>query len=225
MKWGNATMRPATVLKVVDTKGTIKVEAPGLFSITDDPDKLPPVYPLFLGHKNEFSSPVESEEVWVINFTDNDQQLYWVRKDNLDDDKKLLVDDEGDIDILVNRDVNGSWGTLYFSDGSGWVMSRDKSKININADGDIIIQHPNPNRTIAINSDNISLGNADGKSSHTGTFADELIPILNSITQQFKLLKTALKTSPYTIPASECINVAMWEDKISKIESKNVTLE
>ena len=225
MKWGNATMRPGTVLKVVDTNGTIKVEAPGLFSITDDPDKLPHVYPLFTSHKNEFSSPVESEEVWVINFTDNDQQLYWVRKDNLEDNKDLLTDEEGDIDILVHRDVNGTWGTLYFSDGSGWVISRDKSLININKDGDIIIQHPNPNRTITVNSDGISLGNPNGKSSHTATFADELMPILNDITRQFKLLKTAMKSSPYTIPAAECINTSMWEDKISKIESKNVTLE
>ena len=218
-------MRPATVLKVVDTKGTIKVEAPGLFAITDDPDKLPPVYPLFLQHKNEFSSPVESEEVWVINFTDNDQQLYWLRKDNLDDNKKLLTDEEGVIDILLNRDANGVWGTLYFSDGSGWVISRDKSKICINADGDIIIQHPNPSRTLTINSDGISLGNENGKSSHSATFADELIPILNDITRQFDQLKMGLKSCPYTIPASETINTSVWKDKINKIESKNVTLE
>ena len=225
MRFGNGIMRPATVLKVVDNRGTIKVEAPGLFSITDDPEKLPPVYPLFLQHKNEFSSPEVSEEVWVINLTDNDQQLYWLRKDSLDDNKRILTNEEGTIDILLNRDVNGVWGTLYFSDGSGWVISRDKSKININAEGDIILQHPNPNRTIAVNSDNISLGAENGKSSHTATFADQLIPILDDITRQFEVLKKAMQKSPYTTPAAKCIDTSVWKDKINKIESKNVTLE
>lgn len=224
MKLENGTMRPGTVLEVVDKKGIIKVEAPGLFSITDDPVLLPNVYPLFLFGTNTFSTPVKGDEVWVLSFSDNDQQLYWFRKDDLDDNKKYLTDEEGKIDILLNRDSNSGWGTLYFSDGSGWVLSRDNSKINIDKNGDIHIVHPNPNRTISITPAGISLGK-DGKSDHSACFADELIPILNAMTRQWDLLKESLKSSPYTVGASMAIDTSMWKNDIDNIESVNVTLQ
>lgn len=224
MKLENGIMRPGTIVDIVDNKGTIKVEAPGLFTITDDPDKLPNVYPLFLFGTNSFSTPLKGDEVWILNFSDNDQQLYWFRKDNLDDDKKLLIDEEGKIDILLHRDSFKGWGTLYFSDGSGWVISRGSSKINIDANGDIHLIHPNPKRTISINTQGISLGKK-GKSTHTATYADKLIPILNDITMQFDLLKESLKSSPYTVGASMAIDTSVWKDKIDTVESTNVTLE
>lgn len=224
MKLENGTMRPGTIVKVIDNQGTIKVEAPGLFSIADDPDLLPNVYPLFLFGTNSYSTPLKGDEVWVLNFSDNEQQLYWFRKDNLDDDKSLLTDQEGKIDILLHRDSYKGWGTLYFSDGSGWVISRDSSKINIDKDGNIHLSHPNPNRTISIGTSGISLGKKD-KSDHTACFADQLIPILNSMTLQWSLLKEALKSSPYTIAAAECIDVERWKNDINNIESTNVTLQ
>lgn len=223
MRFENATMRPGTVLQVVDNYGTIKVEAPGLFT-REDPDKLPEVTPLLLFGVNSFSTPVKGEEVWVMNFSDNDQQLYWFRKDSLDNDKELLADEEGKIDIVIHRDTNKGWGTLYFSDGSGWVMSRDNSKINIDSKGDIYISHPNPNRTISISPQGISLGKK-GISSHTAAFADELIPILNAVTDQFETLKTALNENPYTAAAAAAIDTSDWKNDIDKIESVNVTLE
>ena len=223
MKLENGTMRPGIILDVVDTQGTIKVEAPGLFT-REDPEKLPPVYPLFLFGTNSFSTPVKGDEVWVVNFSDNERQLYWFRKDNLDNDKKYLTDEEGKIDIIINRDTDKGWGTLYFSDGSGWVMSRDNSKINIDANGNISISHPDPNRTIFVSSQGISLGKK-GVSDHTACYADQLIPILNSITLQFELLKTSLQSNPYTAPAASAIDTGMWKDDIDTIESTNVTLQ
>lgn len=223
MRFENATMRPGTVLEVIDNKGTIKVEAPGLFT-REDPEKLPPVYPLFLFGVNSFSTPVKGDEVWIMNFSDNERQLYWFRKDDEDNNKNLLIDEEGKIDIVVHRDTNKGWGTLYFSDGSGWVMSRDKSKINIDPKGNIYISYPNPNRTISVSSLGISLGKK-GKSDHTACFADQLIPILNDITRQFDLLKTSMQSNPYTTPAASSIDTSVWKNNIDKIESLNVTLQ
>lgn len=216
-------MRPGTILEVVDNQGTIKVEAPGLFT-REDPEKLPPVYPLFLFGTNSFSTPVKGDEVWIMNFTDNERQLYWFRKDDLDNNKKYLTDEEGKIDIVVNRDTDKGWGVLYFSDGSGWVMSRDTTKINIDSKGNIYLSHPNPNRTISITSNSISLGKRDG-SDHTACFADVLIPILNAITDQFDELKVALSENPYTASAATSIVTADWKNDIDKIESTNVTLQ
>ena len=82
MRLSNAILRPGKVLEVVDANGTIKVSAPGLFSDQDDPKLLPPVTPLLLLHSNQYSTPIVGNEVWVLNFTDNTQQLYWFRKDN-----------------------------------------------------------------------------------------------------------------------------------------------
>lgn len=223
MRLENGTMRPGIVLDVVDNIGTIKAEAPGLFT-REDPEKLPPIYPLFLFGVNSFSTPVIGDEVWIMNFSDNERQLYWFRKDELDNNKKLLIDEEGKIDIVINRDTNSGWGTLYFSDGSGWVMSRDNSKINIDSKGNITLSHPNPNRTIFIGTQGISLGKT-GKSDHTACYADQLIPILNSITLQFELLKTSLQSNPYTTPVASAIDTSAWKDSIDDIESTNVTLQ
>ena len=225
MKLENGILRPATVVEVVDNKGTIKVEAPGLFSITDDPSLLPNVYPLFLFGTNSFSTPVKADEVWVLSFSDNDQQLYWFRKDSLDDNQSLLIDKEGKIDVLLNRNTFSGWGTLYFSDGSGWVISRDGSKINIDSSGNIHLINPNPHRTISITDSGISLG-SDGSSEHTACFGDVTSEVLYGIYTSLKLLKTSLQSSPFTAPAAVSLeSIEIWKELIDKIESNHVTLD
>ncbi len=223
MRLDRCILRPGIVLKVMDNKGTIKAEAPGLFPREDNTDLMPPIYPAtFLFNTNGFTTPVEGDEVWIMNFEDNLQQLYWLRKDSLDDDKKLLVDEEGKIDVILNRDSGKGWGTMYFSDGSGWVISRDKSKINIKANGDIEISHPNTKRTIYIDGRGIHLGKKDA--THTATFADQLIPILYDIANQMFRIKLGMSLNPYTAPVANLFD-PKWENKINSIESKNVKLE
>lgn len=225
MKLENGILRPATIVKVVDNKGTIKVEAPGLFAITDDPDLLPDVSPLNLFGTNSFSTPTVADEVWVLNFSDNDQQLYWFRKDDLDNNVSLLTDKEGKIDVLLNRNSYTGWGTLYFSDGSGWVLSRDGSRVNIDPQGNIRLVHPNPHRTISITSAGISLG-SEGGSAHTACFGDETANVLFKIYNTLNMLKESLKSSPYTAPAAASLeSIEDWKNDIDNIESTNVTLD
>ena len=91
MKLNKGTMRPGTVLEVLDN-GIIKASAPGLFSFVEDPALLPPIMPWFIGsNSNSFSKVNKYDEVWILNFSDNPQQLYWFRKDPVTDNNELCV--------------------------------------------------------------------------------------------------------------------------------------
>ena len=130
MKLSNAILRPGKVLEVVDTNGTIKVAAPGLFSDQDDPQLLPPVSPLLLFHSNQYSTPIVDDEVWILNFTDNTQQLYWFRKDNYIENNKD-IQEETNVEVLCSRESGAGWATIYFSDDSGWYIKNDKTFIQL----------------------------------------------------------------------------------------------
>ena len=66
MKLDKGTIRPGTVLEILDD-GLIKASAPGLFSITDDPEMLPPIMPWFIGNNsNSFSKLKQYDEVWIL---------------------------------------------------------------------------------------------------------------------------------------------------------------
>ena len=95
MKLFKGTIRPGLVLEILED-GLIKASAPGLFSIIDDPNMLPPIMPWFIGNNsNAFSKLKQYDDVWIMNFSDNPQQLYWFRKDTIADNtniqKKLLL--------------------------------------------------------------------------------------------------------------------------------------
>ena len=166
MKLINGTIRPGTVLSVLEN-GNIKASAPGLFSFTDEVDKLPPIMPWFMGSNSKsFSKVKEYDEVWIMNFSDNPLQLYWLRKDDIDCPNIPMNDDN--VEILCNRNVNGEWCSIYFSDGSGWVISKGGSSIKIKADGSIVLSN-GINRCIDINGSNISIG-SEGKSAHPAAY-------------------------------------------------------
>ena len=131
MKLSKGTIRPGTVLEVLED-GCIKATAPGLFSVADDPSMMPPIMPWFIGHNsNAFSKPKQYDDVWILNFADNPRQLYWFRKDTLFDNNELVIPDsenkvvdEENVEIICNKDIGGDWATIYFSDGSGWVIGQ-----------------------------------------------------------------------------------------------------
>lgn len=139
MKLFNGILRPGKVLEVIeDGKGVIKVSAPGLFS-EEDIDFLPPVEPFFGLHPNSFSMPVVDEEVWVLNFSDNIQQLYWFKKDDYKINIESLFED-GIQEVICHKPIgDDKYASIYFSDGSGWVIS-SVGVINIDKDGQIHIK-------------------------------------------------------------------------------------
>ena len=188
MELSKATLRPAQVLEVKEN-GIISIESRGLFS-KEDSSMQPDVMPFFGLHANNYSQPKVNDWVWVLNLTDNPRQLFWFRKDNYKTNDSQYIGEEN-VEILCNRDLgSNAWATIYFTDGSGWIIKRDetfiqikpddsilletpKSNINMRPDGSILLKTPDANRIIDINSGSISLG-SEGKSTHPAAYGDEV---------------------------------------------------
>jgi hypothetical protein len=173
MKLSNGILRPGRVIEVMD-HGHIKAYAPGLFS-KEDKNNLPPIMPFLGWHANTFTASKLYDEVWVLNLSDNPQQLFWFRKDNY---KENELTKEENVEVLCHRETGFGWATLYFSDGSGWILKNVDSIIQIDPDGNIKLSRPESHRTIHINEDNISIG-SEGSSAHPAAYADILEDILN----------------------------------------------
>jgi hypothetical protein len=226
MKLNKATIRPGTVLEVLEN-GNIKASAPGLFSFTDKPENMPPIMPWFIGsNSNSFSQPKQYDEVWIINFSDNPRQLYWFRKDRLEKNLENISMNEENVEVLCNREVAGEWATIYFSDGSGWVISKGESIIKIRPDGSILLTNNTPNRCIDINGKNISIG-SEGESAHTAAYGDAVEDVFMSLCVLLNSIATKSLANPYTAAiGSELLaklpNVVA---KISNISSQHITID
>lgn len=223
MRLVHATLRPARVIKVLEA-GEIEVEAPGLFSAKDI-GKLPPVRPFFGGHANTYSAPLVGQEVWVMNQADNPQSLFWFRKDDYKEADKDLMTGKN-VEILCNRENGRGWATIYFEDGTGWIISNNEAKIQIRKNGSIFLDTGMPHRQIDINGSNISLG-TEGKSSHPAVYGDNLQDVLEYIQTALDTIKQAANTNVYTKPIAMALNTlpATIKKKIPSILSTNITLD
>jgi hypothetical protein len=212
MKLSKAILRPGTILSVLEN-GQITASAPGLFS-SEDADLLPPIMPwweLCGTHTNVYSEPVEGDEVWVLNVTDNPLQLYWFRKDDSLEHNQSLIQ-EGNCEILCNRESGLGYATIYFSDGSGWVIRNDESKLQIYPDGHIEMGMNWPHRTIKIDPDAIHVGS--GEKEHPACFGDITSDIFTELYGMLTTAAEAAKTTPYTMAIG-----SIFETTAEKIKS------
>lgn len=223
MKLSNGILRPGKVIEVLEN-GCIRAYAPGLFS-SEDKEKLPPIMPFLGWHANTYTDPKEYDEVWVLNFSDNPMQLFWFRKDNYVENNAELLKEEN-VEVICNREAGLGWATLYFSDGSGWILRNDDSYIQIDKDGNIKLSRPESHRTIHINEDGISIG-SENKSDHPAAYADVLEQILNQIQIALKLVKSAAMTNTITAGIGVAIGSIpeTIKEMIPKITSPHVTID
>lgn len=223
MKLINATLRPGKVIEVLEN-GNILAEVPGLFSSVDK-DYLPPIMPWFHGAENSYSQPKVYQEVWVLNLKDNPQQLYWFRKDNISEHNKDIISEEN-VEILCNRESGLGWATIYFSDGSGWVIKKDESMIQIKPDGSIILSMDWPHRTIELAESGINIG-TEGGAAHPAAYGDKIEEILIDLCTLLKSIQLVALTSPYTIAIGNVIKpqVEIIQDKIGSISSQHVNID
>ena len=227
MKLINATLRPGNILEVLDN-GKIKASAPGLFS-KEDQSLLPPIRPFWelIGmHSNSFSTPKVGDECWVLNLSDNPLQLYWFRKDDHVTCNTQIFKEHGydNVEIICNRETGMSWASLYFSDGSGWVMRNDDSFIQIYPDGHIEMGMNWPSRKITIDSSAIHLGSSGDE--HSAAYGDETASILLKICGVLEALEMLSSISPFTshlVPALK--NVKLFKDDIPGIISSQVKID
>lgn len=226
MKLINATLRPGEV-RSVEENGVIKASAPGLFSAVDPPENLPPIYPFFIGSNSRaFSLPEAGDEVWVMQFTDNPLQLYWFRKDSMSDLSHLNLSGEQDVEVLCDRESGTGWATIYFSNGSGWVLQNNDSVINIKKDGSILLSTGMPHQSIEINGKGISLG-SEGGSQYSAVRGEPLIDVLNEILSALGRVGKAASANPYTASIGAVLTPlpAKTAQSVSAILSSNVTLD
>lgn len=223
MKLKNAILRPGRVLEVMEN-GCIKADVPGLFS-KQDVDVLPPIMPFFGPQSKGYSSPYINREVWVLNETDNNMQLFWFPKNEESIDSSHAIEGEN-VEIVCNRENGADWASLYFSDGTGWIMSGSGGTVQIKTDGSICLKTPNLYRTIDINAESISLG-SEGKSSHPAVHGDILLDILYKISSTFKALRIMAGTNVMTAPLIKALDKSPEEMDLlmQKLNSGHVTLE
>lgn len=220
----SGTMRPG-IVRTTLLNGSIKVAAPGLFSITDDIDLLPPVMPWFVGNSNSYSQPKVGDEVWVLSFSDNPLQLYWFKKE-ADNNLENIPMHCREIEVICNRETDNGWATIYFTDGSGWVIGNGETKLILAADGSIVMTTGMPNRCIHVNEQNISLGSLYN-SSHSAAYGDVVEEILNSLCVLLGSIGMSAVANPYTSFIGNTIiqNLPKISNRIADISSKHVTID
>jgi hypothetical protein len=225
MKIVNGILRPGSILEVLEN-GRIKASAPGLFTSIDK-DLIPPVMPfweLIGSHSNSFSTPMIGDEVWILNLTDNPSQLFWFRKDNALEHNKTIFEEGGleNVEIICNRESGVGYATIYFSDGSGWVIRNDDSKLQIFPDGHIELGMNWPHRMIKIDTKAISLG--DGL--HPACYGDETANILMKICGMLQALGAVASANPYTAMLGPLFNQASSiQNDIAGIKSSHVKID
>lgn len=219
-------LRPGIVREVL-LNGQIKVAAPGLFNITDDVNLLPPVMPWFIGNNiNSYSQPKTGDEVWVLNFSDNPLQLFWFRKEYGDVNYNNIPMNCREVEVICNREISNGWATIYFTDGTGWVIGNGETKFILAADGSIVMGTGTPNRYVHINDQNISLGSLY-QSSHYAAYGDVIEDILNSLCSLLSSIGNRAIANPYTAAIGTEIlqKIPDITNHISDISSKHVTID
>jgi hypothetical protein len=225
MKLVNGILRPGEILEVLEN-GKIKASAPGLFT-EEDKDLNPPIMPfweLMGGHANTFSTPIVGDEIWLLNLIDNPLQLYWFRKDDHIANNKEIFEETGtaNVEILCNRETGVGYASLFFSDGTGWMLRNDDSRLQIFPDGHIELGMNWPHRTVTIDSESIRLG--DG--AHPACYGDETAVILLKICGLLQNAAIAAKTTPYTMALSPIFDCAKTiQEEIPGIKSTHVKID
>lgn len=225
----NGIIRPGKVLEVVDNYGVVKCSAPGLFTEKDGAATLPPIYPLLQSSSNTFTKPKAGDLVWILNFTDNKMELFYIRQNNYTEQlEELLTTDGGGkyCEVLCSVESGLSHAQLFFSDGSGWILKNDETIIQINPDGNILLEYPQAHRTIEISSNGISIGTKGG-SAEPAVLGNKLEDVLNKIVILLKSLGDAAALNPYTAPLSTAIKsqIPGIENAIPEIASMNITID
>lgn len=222
MKLSNGTLRPGKVIEILED-GKIRAYAPGLFAEADK-DLLPPIYPFLSWHANTYTSVKLLDEVWILNMSDNPEQLYWFRKDNPIENNKELLNGETNVEILCNRESGMGWASLYFADGTGWILKNDESILNIDKEGNIRLARPEEHRSILIDEDGISIG---GSTDHPAVYGDILKDILERINIALQLIQTTASANVFTTPIGTAIGNIPVElsQLIPKITSPHVTID
>ncbi len=218
---------PGKIIEIVDEKGTIKATSVGLFSVDDDPELLPPIYPFIENPISNFSSPLVDDEIWIIYNNSNTQVLYYIKRRQIPQHlQDLMNSGDENIEVIMSRDTDDGLYQIFFSDGTGLKLLKDESSICIKNDDTIVLATPDASRTISIGPSSISLG-TEGSSAEPALLGDQTKTALTQIYNLFMSIASAAAPGPFTAPIATAINatVAQLQAQIEKVQSENVTLD
>lgn len=225
MKLSNGVLRPGLVLDVFEN-GQIKASAPGLFDGYNE-DLNPPINPFFdliNNHQNSYSAPRVGDEVWILNFADNPLQLYWFRKDNHFEHNEEIFRETGyaNVEILCNLESGLGYASLFFSDGTGWVLRNNDSKLQIYPNGKIEMGMDIPHRSITIDKDSIKLGGE----THTACYGDAVAEVLLKLCGVLEVAAKAAGTDIHLMPLIPAFQmISEVKSHINGIQSSHVKLD
>lgn len=239
MKLLNGDLRPGTVLEVLDNTGNIKASAPGLFS-SEDLEYLPPIRPFGVGGSNNFSTPNVGDSIWVLSFTSNPEELFWFRRDDFSKNNSKFnhaatknisgvsgtIQSQKNVEVLSSRRSGTGWATIYFSDGTGWIVQNVDSVIQLDQDGNVKLSNGQPHGTIEINDNGICLGTS-GEAEHPCPHGDKVAELFDNIIGTLNKISEAAKQSPYTTAIADAIDghVKNYIENSQYINSDIVTLD
>lgn len=231
MRFVACELRPGTVVSVEDRYGTIKATSPGLFSIEDDPELLPPITPFVQINENGFSSVKVDDPVWILYDKSNSQFLQYIRIVQLSPDIRDLLDSENsdNIEILFSRDTDNGLYQIFFSDGTGIKFLKDESYILITPNGDIeISKNDEMNRCISISADSICIGKGVDDASKVNDYVakgNEVEDCLSTINNILTKLQSLCSGNPYTMNLSPAFTeLPSLTTKINRVSSKDVKI-
>ena len=225
MDFKHCEIRPGVVLRVEDNFGTIKASCIGIFSDEEDLNNLPPVYPFFKSSNNNFSSPKENDNIWVIFNRTNPLELFYIYQGPVKSSQNNILQNYGeDLDLIFSRKSGFSEASIYYSGETGININNDTSNIIIDKDKNINIEKDFPNRTIKIDNTAIHIGS--GENEQPAVLGNELVDTLNTLISDFKKVKSAAQVSPYTFSLVQPLNelIINLQKNISKIKSTNVKI-
>lgn len=218
---------PGTVITVDDPmRGIIKCTAPGLFSVDDDPELLPPIRPFVQTHEGSISSISEGDQVWVLKDDRNSQMLYWIRRYVIPD---TLRDVSPDREVVFCRDTDNGVYQLYWSSGEGVKLLAGGGSVYIDNDGNVNIQKEGPNRAISISDDSICLGKDITSAPNIYTHAAYGEKVEDALSTIYTILENISRVStsnPYTSNLVGAIEpmLPILDLKISGCTSKDVKI-
>lgn len=228
MKLIAGEIRPGVVVEVCDNVGTIRAAVPGYFSFEDDPSLLPPIFPFLKMSPTQFAKPAVGDNVWVLTFSDNPQELfYFFQGDVRNTAMDVLEGDHQDVEILLKHKSGTSWAQLFFSDGTGWILQNDGSRIEISPSGTINIVASGDHAAISVGSHGVALGVENSRATEPAVLGNQLMKCLKGLADGLQEVAKAANANPYTIGLAPPLFSAFgkFESAIGDICSDYVTLE
>lgn len=227
MRMVQCEIRPGVVLKVVDEYGTIKGSCTGMFSIEDDVEMLPPIYPFFKSSPTQFSKPNVGDKIWVWTFYDNPQELFYVFQGDVQntvgESLKKSTGDLGEygnsLNVLMKCDSGFEGAELSFSSGDGWNMQNDSGSMKINNEGEINIV--NDGGSINMDDGGIHLSGVE----HTVARGDVVRDKFTKLESLMEIFAKTLQNNNFTAAAGVELEglIKTYMKDYDEIESKGVT--